>query len=224
VSLKRAAPLSGIAFVVFFLGSVLASMAPSDTASDKTWVAAYATHGKQAQHLLTGVLLVLAALSLISFLTHVWTRVAAASGAETVSPLPIVAAGVAAACIAVGGVLMAGISGTVLIGSAPLPRADLLRFGNDVGFAMVALAGMLATALSIASMSVQARAAGVFGTRLWRFSLVVAVALIASLAFLPILALLVWLIVVTIALRRSDTARATRTETVKSNEPVVIRT
>jgi hypothetical protein len=224
MSLKRATPLSGVAFVVFFLGSVLASTAPSDTASDKAWIAAYATHGKQAQHLLTGVLLVLAALSLISFFTHLWTKVAAASGAETVSPIPIVAAGVAAACIAVGGVLMAGISGTLLIGSAPLPRVDLLRFGNDVGFAMVALAGMLATALGVASMSVQARAAGVFGTRLFRFGLVVAVALIASLAFLPILALLIWLIVVTIALRRSDTARAMTTETMKSNEPVGVRT
>jgi hypothetical protein len=31
-----------------------------------------------------------------------------------------------------------------LVGSAPIPRAEVLRFGNDVGFGMVSLAGVLA--------------------------------------------------------------------------------
>ncbi len=202
--LNRAPQLSGVAFAVFFIASVMVSNVPSNTAGDHAWIAAYSTHAKQAGHLGTGVLLVLAALSLVSFLTDLWTRVRAAGQPDTASPLPIVAAGVAAACIAAGGVVMAASSGSALIYSQPTPGADVLRLSNDVGFALVGVAGMLAAALSITTLSAQARAAGLFGTGLWRFSLVVSIALLASVAFLPILALVIWLLVVTVTLRRVD--------------------
>jgi hypothetical protein len=203
---RRAAPYSGIAFVVFFLASFVVSSVPRNTASDHAWLAAYATHAKQAGHLATGVLLVLAALSLMTFLTHIWTRVTGARDSRAVSPLPIVAAGVAAACIAVGGILMAAPSGSALLYSQPMPGADILRLGNDVGFAMVGVAGMLAAALSIACLSVQARAAGIFGARLARFSLAVAVVLLGSVAFLPVIALPIWLVAVTVSVTRGAPA------------------
>jgi hypothetical protein len=199
---RRVAPYSGIAFVVFFIASVVVSNVPKDTASDHAWLAAYATHAKQAGHLATGVLLVLAALSLMTLLTHLWTQVAEARDPRAASPLPVVAAGVSAACIAVGGVLMAVASGSALLGSQPIPGADVLRLGNDAGFAMVSVAGMLAAALSIGCLSVQARAAGIFGTRFTRFSVAVAIVLLASVAFLPIVALLVWLVAATVTLTR----------------------
>jgi chromate transport protein ChrA len=202
MSWKRIAPYAGIAFVVFFAASVTVSTVPKDTASDHAWLAAYATHSKQAGHLATGILLVLAALSLMTFLTHIWMRVGEADASRAVSPLPVVAAGVAAACIAAGGVMMAAASGSALLYSQPLPGVDVLRLGNDVGFAMVGVAGMFAASLSIACLSVQARAAGLFGTRLAGFSLAVAVVLLASIAFMPIVALLVWLITVTVRLAR----------------------
>jgi hypothetical protein len=207
MSVKRVAPISAIAFVVFFIASIAASSVPSATSSNADWVAAYATHGKQVGHFATGILLVLAALSLATFLTDLWTRIVAAGQPRPISPLPVVAAGISAACIAAGGVLMASISASALIGSAPIPSAELLRFGNDVGFGLVGLAGMLAASLSVACLSLQARSAGLFGKRLTRFSLVVAVLLLGSVAFVPILALLAWLIVVTVALGRSSTAR-----------------
>jgi hypothetical protein len=205
---RRVAPYTGIAFVVFFLASVAVSSVPSDTASDNAWRTAYATQSKQAGHLATGVLLVLAGLSLMSFLTYLWTRVVEARDSQAVSPLPVVAAGVSAACIAVGGVLMAAASGSALLYSQPIPGADVLRLGNDAGFAMVGVAGMLAAALSIACVSVQARAAGIFGARVTRFSLVVAVILLASVAFVPILALPIWLLAVTVTLNRSAPPRS----------------
>ena len=220
---RRVAPYSGIAFVVFFLASVVVSTAPANTASDHAWRAAYATHAKQAGHLATGVLLVLAALSLMAFLTHIWTRVTDARDSHPVSPLPVVAAGVAAASIAVGGMLMAAPSGSALIYSQPIPGADILRLGNDVGFAMVGVAGMLAVALSIACLSVQARAAGIFGVRLTRFSLAVAVVLLASVAFVPILALLVWLVTVTVSVHRAAHAPSTVTSTTASGPPAPAR-
>ncbi len=224
MSVKRATPVSAIAFVVFFIASVAVSSPPSATASDADWVAAYASHGKQVGHFATGILLVLAALSLAVFMTGLWTRVVAARQPHPVSPLPLVAAGISAACIAAGGVLMASTSASALIGSAPMPRADLLRFGNDAGFGMVGLAGMLAASLSIACLSLQARSAGLFGTRLTRFSFFVAVLLLGSVAFVPILALLIWLVVVSVALTRSSTARGPADgRRVEASQPVGIR-
>jgi hypothetical protein len=72
---------------------------------------------------------------------------------------------------------------------------------------MVARAGMLAAALSIGTLAGHASAAGVIGNR-WRyFSLIVAAVLLASLAFVPMIALLLWLIVTAIALIRSPAAK-----------------
>jgi hypothetical protein len=214
---RRVAPYSGIAFVVFFIASVVVSSVPKDTASDHAWVAAYATGAKQAGHLATGVLLVLAALSLMSFLTHLWTRVAEVRDPRAVSPLPVVAAGVSAACIAAGGTLMAATSGSALLYSQPIPGADVLRLSNDVGFAMVTVAGMFAAALSIVCLSIQGRAAGIFGARLARFSVAVAVVLLASVAFAPIAALLAWLIAVTLTLTRH--ASSSRAVESRDHEP-----
>jgi hypothetical protein len=219
MSQNRAAPLSGIAFVVFFIASVVVSNVPKSSASDAEWLRQYATHAKQAGHLATGILLVLAGLSLMVFLTHLWSRVAARR-AEPVGPLPLVAAGTSAACIAVGGILMGSVSGSALIGSAPIPDAGLLRFTNDAGFAMVGIAGMLAASLAIACLSVQAHAAGLFGTRLFRFSLLVSVVLLAAAAFIPILVLLIWLVVVAVSLRRSADGSHGGTETHTTREPV----
>ena len=209
MSWKRAAPLTGIAFVVFFIASVAVSSVPS-TARDTAWLAAYATHAKQAGHLATGVLLVLAAISLMSFLSHLWTRIADARAPEAISPLPIIAAGVSAACIMVGGVVMAAVSGSALLYSQPLPGADVLRLTDSLGFAIVSVAGMPAAAVSIAGVSLQARSAGVFSVRLTRLGLVVAAVLLAAVAFVPILALLVWLIVITVVLMRQRAARERR--------------
>ncbi len=204
---RRWQPVSGIAFVLFFVGSVGASMPPAATESDQAWIANYTGSGSQLGHLATGICLVLAALSLMSFLTVLWTRIAAARRPEPLHPLPLVAAGASAACIAAGGVLMAGISGSLLIGRGPIPGADLLRFGNDMGFGMVALGGMWAAGLSLVCLSAQARSVGLFGTKIFAFSLIVAVVLLASLAFLPILAFLIWVIVVVVTLMRSKPAQ-----------------
>jgi len=199
---RRWGPVSGLAFVGFFLASVVVSSVPANGAPDKDWVAAYAGHGHAAQHLATGILLVLAALSLISFLTVLWTRISEARRPAPLSPLPLVAAGVSAACIAVGGVVLASISGSMLASSSPMPSADLLRFSNGLGFAMVGVAGMLAAALSVAQLSLLARSAGVFGRKLMVLGLVVAVVLLGANAFVPIVALLVWLVIASITLLR----------------------
>jgi uncharacterized membrane protein len=202
-SLARWSPVTGIAFAVLFIAGVVASNPPGDGASSATWIADYTGTANRAGHVVTGVCLVLAGLCLVSFVTAIWQRVVDASRQLRVSPLPLVTAGIAAACMAVGGALMGGAISVVHSGVAP--DAGLLRFCNDVGFVMVGLAAMLATALCVATLTYQAARAGVFGRKLAISGYLVAVVLLASLAFVPIIALLLWCVVVAIVLLRRST-------------------
>ncbi len=199
---RRWEPLSGVAFVVFFVASVGISSPPAATDTDQAWLANYSGTTSLIEHFATGICLVLASISLMTFLSVIWMRIAAARRPEPLHPLPLVAAGAASACIAAGGVLMGGISASLLIGGGPEPGADVLRLANDMGFGMVALAGMLAVALSLVCLSFQARSVGLFGTKTFAFTLIVAIVLLAALAFIPILALFIWVLVMVVMLMR----------------------
>jgi hypothetical protein len=194
---------SGLAFVVFFLGSVAVSSPPADNAPDSRWIADYTGHGNQAGHLATGLLLVLAGLSLLAFLTGIWRRIADADDTRSLNPLPIVVAAVSASCIAAGGIVMGAVSGAELTGSHPLPAADVLRFSNDLGFALAGVAGMLAAGLSVAVLSIQGYRLGLIGPKARFAGIAVAVILLASIAFFPIIALLIWVAVTAIRSLRS---------------------
>ncbi len=196
-------PLAGIAFVVFFLLSVVISSPPAANAPDSRWTADYTGTSHQVGHLLTGIFLLLAALSLLTFLTGFWRHIAAHRPPGQNSPLPLIAAGVAAACIATGGMLQAFVSGSELTGKYPLPNADILRLGDLLGFTLVGVAGMAVTAFCIACLTAQGRKAGVLGPKMTVFGYVVSVALLAAVAFLPIALLLVWLVIVAVRWMRT---------------------
>jgi hypothetical protein len=64
--------------------------------------------------------------------------------------------------------------------------------------------GMAATALCITVLAVQARRAGLFGQRMAVFTWIVAAVLLLSFLFIPILALMAWIVVAVIAARRQS--------------------
>jgi hypothetical protein len=205
-SARRWEPYAGIAYVVCFVGSVLVSNPPADNASNALWTARYTGHGEQARHLATGVLLLLAGLALMTFLVALWERIADAHPAASISRLPLAAAGTAAALMGAGGVVMSYISGGELTGHYPLPSPDLLRMSNDLGFGLAGVAGSLAAAVAVATLSVQGHAAGIFGTKMRAAGLITAVVQLAAMLFAPVLALLVWVLAAAISWIRHPTA------------------
>lgn len=109
--------------------------------------------------------------------------------------------------MAAGGVVMGATF--IAVNNSEAPNPDILRLGNGLGFALVGIAGMLAALLSVACLSAQARAAGLFGRRVTVFGAVTAVAVLAAFAFVPIVVLLAWTAAVVVVLRRSDAAANT---------------
>ncbi len=175
---------------------------PSDSDSNRVWLNYFSTSGHQIQTLVSGFLFVLAALCLLVFVTTLWSRIAEARRPESTSPIPLVGGGMAAAGIALGGVLEAAVSGGMIFGQLRLPPADILRFGNDAAFPAITVAGMFGAALAIAGLAVQARSAGLFGRRFQIVGLVVAVVTVFSFGFFPLVAPLLWFLVVSIMLLR----------------------
>jgi hypothetical protein len=199
-------PLAGFGFVVlYFVGVAVLSNSPDESASDSKWTSYFANSGHQAELVVSGFVLVLAALCLASFITGLWNK-ARLSGpgdlSRTLSLLPIVAAAISAACIAASGVLKAAVSGGMIFGDLPEPSAGLLRFADNYWFPMAALGGMLAAALAVAIVSRQAQRTGYFGARLTIFSYVMAAISVASFAWVPQAAMLLWFIVVSITMIR----------------------
>ncbi len=195
-------PLSGAAFVVLFLIGFLMTSTPDATASDQTWHAYFASSGNRAAVLVSGVHLVASALCLVAFLSCIWGRIAQSGGPSSISPLPLVAAGVAGAAIAIGAVTQAVVAGAMIFGSMPEPGADTLRLVVNAGFPFITVAGMTATALSIAALSVQARAAGLFGRGMLTAGLVAAFAGVLSVLFFPMAVVLAWALAATVVLVR----------------------
>ncbi len=192
---------TGVAFVVCFIGSVVASSPPKSGASDHTWIANYSASNKN-QHIVTAVLLVAAALALMTFLTALWHRIATRHRPSWANPLPLAAAAAGAAAMAIGGVIM-GAVGTVITHHADPGVANFYRLSNGLGFALVALAAMPAIGLSVGCLSVMGRRAGLLSRGLSTFGIVAAIALLGALAFVPIALLLIWVLIVSVTWLRA---------------------
>jgi hypothetical protein len=199
------APVSGITFVVLFVASIFMENAPDPNASDTAWTHYFASASNRELAVASALLGVIAALALLSFVVIIWARVAAAARPSAASPLPVAATALSAACIAVGSLLQALIPGGMIFGSLPEPSPDIMRVLAGAAAPLILVGGMLALALAVASLALQARAAGAFGTSMTIFSLVVAGITVFSFQFFPVLAPLVWAVTLSIALIRRPT-------------------
>jgi hypothetical protein len=194
-------PVSGLAFVVVFVASLFLDTTPSVSAPSAVWTSYFASAGHRETALAAGLLGVVAALAVMSFLVITWTRIAAGRPGPA-SPLPVAAAAVCAACIAAGSLLQALIPASMIFNSLPEPSAGIIRVLNQASGPLILIGGMLALALAMASLALQARATGAFGTALTIFTLITAVITVFSFQFFPLLAPLAWTATISIVLIR----------------------
>ena len=204
---RRWEPLTGIAFIALFLAGLLMINSPNPDESNAIWTSYFADRAHQSLVTISGFILVASGVCLLAFLTTVWQRIAAARRPAAPSPVPIVAGAVAAGAIMIGGFAQAVVTGSMIFGNMAEPGPDTLRLAQNMGFPLIMVAGMFAASLSVAALSVQAYSAGILGRRLLILGEVVAVGLLASVFFFPMVLLLVWTAVMaTVLLRRGADA------------------
>jgi len=198
---------AGIAFgPLFVVGFIMAVNTPSNDASDATWISFYSQKSNQVQTIIGAYLLIVSALLFLVFALGMQQRVKAGrGGAPVLYQLLAGTAVLVSGLIMVSAVQLAGIMGNILFGSQPFPQnADVLR--ANTGIAGIALAATLTAAVFIACGAFLARRVGLFGTGMFAFSIVAAVLLFFAVAFFPMVALPIWVLVAGIALLRSSTA------------------
>ena len=207
VELRRpvVSAVSGLVFVpVFVVGALMALNSPDSNASDAKWRAWYADSSNRTQMIIGAYLLIISALLFVGFVAGLRERVGGTAAARWF----LTATGIGfAVLVMVGAIASVGVAGNISFGDAPVPQdADLLR--NNIGFPFIFVAGALSAAAFIATAAVLARAVGFFATWLMWVSFVLAVILLFAVIFLPMAALPIWVLVVSILLLRSPTRTA----------------
>ncbi|HEY6379557.1 MAG TPA: hypothetical protein VI316_10305 [Candidatus Dormibacteraeota bacterium] len=197
-------------FVVLFIAAALLLNTPQDNDPDSTWTAYFANHNNQVRVTLAGFIFVVAGLCLLAFLTCLWLRIRD-SRTQSISPLPLLTATMSASAIALNGLVGATVTGGMLFGTLKEPGVDVLRVVVDISYPFLLIGGMFPAALSVVVLASQARSAGLFAKWVLVLSWVVAVGLLASVFFIPMILLLIWVLVVTVLLLRAGSAPATST-------------
>lgn len=206
----RFAPLLAVAFVVLFFVSALLTNTPDEDASDSVWTSYFADSGHRAELIIAAFAFTAAAMCLLGFFSWLWFRVAQISAdGRGLNPLPLATVVVAATCVGINGVANAVIAGGMAFGSLPEPSPDILRFSDEIGWPILTVVGMIALAVAMASLSLEARRAGVFSSRMTTFSLIAAAFTAFSVVFFPLILMLIWFLVVGISLFRSGGETAT---------------
>ena len=201
-------PWTGVLFVALFLAAeIVVGSTPNDGDSDSAWTSFFADRGNRILVTISGFLLVFAAISLLAFLTFLWLRIRTVR-AQEINPLPLLLATMAAIGIAFSGLVQATITGAMVFGSLKEPGVDVLRLSLEMSYPILLIGGMYPAALGIAVLAFQAHPAGVFAKWVLILSDVVAVGLLASVLFFPLILLLVWVLVVAVLLLRSDSRPA----------------
>jgi hypothetical protein len=206
-------PLAGVAAAVTFVaGLILASHSPDVGDPDAKIISFYAKHSNRVGILIGAYLLVFCALFLIWFAAGMRARLRNAEGPG--SRLSDVALGggiLAAVGLATGAIGFASIPAGESFGGAPLHSADVARFLPGVGYGMVLIVAMFGAIALIDAVSIVIMRTGVLPRWLGWLGFVCGVLLLFGVVFLPLIALPVWLIAASIAMRGGESPEAVAT-------------
>lgn len=197
---RHGVTIAGMAFAVLFVAGLLTSAGTPDyDAPPQEWADWYTDSGNRGMQVISMLLLVLSALSLLVFAAGLYRRLRSFSLDRHGWPLVALAAGVVlATLITVSAVAMSTVSAAMEFSPTdfPVPGADVAQVLEQLGFGVLLLGGGWAAALFVAAVSLSARGTAALPAWMATAGLVVAVLLLASVAFLPMLLLPIWALVV----------------------------
>ncbi|HEV3450844.1 MAG TPA: hypothetical protein VG869_06520 [Acidimicrobiia bacterium] len=202
--LGRVGAWMGVAFVVLFVAGTFAIPMPSDNKKTAEWAKWWTDSGHRAGAIVGAYLTVLGVLAFIWFASSLRDRFG--EGGR----LMFTFGSIFAALALVSVMVRVSIPGAKQFGSTPVPAGgDLARQFDQIGFALLLVAGALAAGLFVGMASHLARRSGTLPGWLTIAGYVVAVLQLVASFFFPFLLFLLWVLVASIVLLR----RATRAKT-----------
>jgi hypothetical protein len=198
-------PIAGIAATVtFIVGVVMVGNGPEGSDSNAKVLAWYADHGHRTGVIIGAYVLMFFGVFLLWFAAGLRQRLRAAAGED--GRLANVALGGAVLCVALvwgGAFAVAAIPAGQSFGSEPMiTNADLARFLPQLGFGAILVGGMFGAIAMIDAASVVGLRTGVFPRWLVWLGFACGIVLLFGALFLPVIALPVWLIGMSIVLLR----------------------
>ena len=209
-TLARLAPIGGIIFAILLvIGVGLVGDHPDPDASEQEIVDYFADSDKHTLNIIGAYLWALAGVAFLLFLTHLRGVLRAAEGAPgTLANLCFASGVVFTVFLMAGGATIAAVAGAIGFRDAPITSVDLVRTLPQMGYAMILLGGGFAAIGVVLTTSIVILQTGVLPQWLAWLGIVVAIVLIFSIIFLPMIALVIWILAVSIVLltRREETA------------------
>jgi hypothetical protein len=188
---SRQTAVAGFAFGPLLLAALICASTPDSDRSDAYWVRFFTDGSRQARLIVSGALLILAALAFVFFMAGLRDR--AGAGA-----LPAGFATMAAALMAVAGVLELIVPAVLADSASYVPDPNVLRILTEIGYAVLALAAMPAAALGLGLLMRAAQ----LPRPLVVSGLVICVLQLAALYYLPMILLALWSVAAAILLAR----------------------
>jgi hypothetical protein len=211
----RWAPLSGVVFVVLCVAgfAIGVSGSPEGSDSDQEFLSYYADSGNRAKEITAFFLFVVAALFLICFVGALRNRLRSVeSEPKGLSALAFGAGVASAALFVVVASLGPAMSFAIEEADQYVVDPNLARLLNNASYLLVVASTMVASVLVAATSALALRTA-VLPRWLGWVGIVVAVALLAAVFFIPIFLFWAWILVVSVVLivRPANDPRSQRT-------------
>ena len=199
---QRWIPLTGIvAAVLLFIGFMLTS-GPSSTGDNQKLLAWYADSGHQTTVILGAYLMALAGVCVLLFMNRLRSAIIEAEGARSVfGPFVFAASAVFVAGLVVAGAAFASVSADVKFGSDPASQTpDVIRAINSLGYGAFMVLGMFPLIFAMFATAYASMRFKIFAGWFNWLTIICGIALFFAVAFIPMVALLIWLIVGSIVL------------------------
>lgn len=210
----RWGPIAGIVFVVLlFVGLSLAlSDLPSGDDPVSKFTSFYNDKGDRAKVIIGSYLMVLAGVFFLWFLASLRVRLLAVEAAP--SRLTSIAFGGGVAFVALlmaSAAALMSVAADIAFGGEKFVNPDAARYLPELAYPLLLIAGAFAAIALIDAVSILILRTGVLPRWIGWFGFVAAIALLFGFLFLPMVALLLWVLFVSVAMLRAPRAPATVT-------------
>lgn len=210
--LERWAPLGGIIFVILLvIGVILIGDHPDPDAPEQEIVDYLGDGDNHTRNIIGAYLWAVAGIAFLWFLTHLRGVLRAAEGAPgTLSNLGFASGLAFTVLLMAGGATIAAVAGAIAFRDAPIMNVDLVRILPQMGYAMMLLGGGFAALVLVLTASIITLQTRALPAWLGWLGIIAAVVLLFSVIFLPMIALLIWVLAASIVLlmRREEAATA----------------